>query len=571
MKALIKNVPFALMATALFSCGDKNGGGSGGETPTPANQTFIQIPDPGLKEVLLRAVDTDNDGNISKEEVNKTLSFTQFHINASGKNIKDLTGIENFTSITELNLSNNQLTNVDKLKALTKLKELNLTGNNLSGALDLSSLQSLLTPDIVKAPNNTGVTAIRVASFQKANEFNLKEETTKYTNDVPGQSINFVDVAFKSWILSQGRTIDRDGNGQITPEEARAFTGNMPLGSVNVASLDDLRHFQNIKSFSVTSTSLTSLNLSGLTQLESLQVSNALTSVNLSNLPNLKSLDLRNNRFSELTLTGLPALTSLHLANNRTLSQLNIKALTSLQELNLLEIGVSGVLDLRTLTNLISDKVNILASGRNPSITAVQVATIALMNSLNGREGTNLYTTEANVDTSTVTIANAEFRKVIQTALETILGPEVRNRSSFTKTELARIKNISLRQNIESILGLEHLTGLEVLDMGASISNYTLPNLPNLKRLNISGNIVTSVDLNNITTLTDFGITAPNITNIDLTRNHNLQKVIIGSSSNAMPRLQCVKVLQSQVEPLKNLITGFEATAKKEKIKSVCN
>lgn len=87
-----------------------------------ANAQNVNIPDANFKTALLAhnpTIDTDSDGEIS---VTEAVTFSG-SMNMKSKNISDLTGIEAFTNITQLDCSINQLTslNVSNNTALTSL------------------------------------------------------------------------------------------------------------------------------------------------------------------------------------------------------------------------------------------------------------------------------------------------------------------------------------------------------------------------------------------------------------------------------------------------------------------
>jgi len=100
----------------------------------------VTIPDANFKACLVgnTNINTNFDGEI---QVSEAISFTGY-ISCIGDNISDLTGIESFINITELNCANNQLTslNITQNIALTHLR----CYNNSLTSLDVSQNISLV-------------------------------------------------------------------------------------------------------------------------------------------------------------------------------------------------------------------------------------------------------------------------------------------------------------------------------------------------------------------------------------------------------------------------------------------
>lgn len=96
------------------------------------------IPDPNFEQALIDlGFDTAPiDGFVATANIN-TIS----NLNVSGKNISDLTGIQDFTNLTILDCSNNSLSNLN-LDATILLTEL-YCSNNLLSSLNVSLLTSL--------------------------------------------------------------------------------------------------------------------------------------------------------------------------------------------------------------------------------------------------------------------------------------------------------------------------------------------------------------------------------------------------------------------------------------------
>ena len=132
---------------------------------TNLNAQIVNIPDANFKAYLVGNVliNTNSDTEI---QVAEAQAFNGF-ITCSGLNISDLTGIEEFTSITGLECYNNLITSLN-LTNNTALMEL-VTGSNQISTLDLSNNTSLT---ILFCQNNL-LTNLNIANGNNMNFTNI--------------------------------------------------------------------------------------------------------------------------------------------------------------------------------------------------------------------------------------------------------------------------------------------------------------------------------------------------------------------------------------------------------------
>lgn len=97
------------------------------------------FPDKVFRQYILDNLDTNKDNKLSSTEISAVKK-----IDVSGLGIANLTGIEKFTYLTELNASNNKLTSVN-LTSNKKLTYINVGKNSLSGTLNLSKCTKMQT------------------------------------------------------------------------------------------------------------------------------------------------------------------------------------------------------------------------------------------------------------------------------------------------------------------------------------------------------------------------------------------------------------------------------------------
>ncbi|MFC0777838.1 LamG-like jellyroll fold domain-containing protein [Flavobacterium sp. HJSW_4] len=158
---------------------------------TNCPEFYATIPDSNFEQKLIDlGIDTDGlNGKITIADVNSITS-----LDLSNSNIKNLTGLEYFTSLTTLDVSNNQLTTLDVSKN-TKLTivyavnnplvSLNIrNGNNLNFILPSNTGKKSASALYTSFLGLTTLSCIQVddENYSNANWSNIKESTTVYAN-----------------------------------------------------------------------------------------------------------------------------------------------------------------------------------------------------------------------------------------------------------------------------------------------------------------------------------------------------------------------------------------------------
>ena len=103
----------------------------------------VAFADPGL-EAAVRGAIAISTGPIYSSDLGELTA-----LDASAKNITDLTGLEYATGLTTLNLMSNQISDVSPLASLTSLTALDLWFNQVSDISSLANLTSLATLNLV--------------------------------------------------------------------------------------------------------------------------------------------------------------------------------------------------------------------------------------------------------------------------------------------------------------------------------------------------------------------------------------------------------------------------------------
>ena len=170
----------------------------------------VNIPDTNFKAYLVgnTAINTNGDTEIQVSEASAVTGHFNA-INCGGLNISDFTGIEYFTSLTELYCSNNQITILD-LSQNTALIELDCNDNQLisldvSQSVDLISLecQSNLL-ECLDISNNPALTEVNFQS-NLLEQLNLKNgnwsilEPNALSNNLTCVEVDNIGYATNNW------------------------------------------------------------------------------------------------------------------------------------------------------------------------------------------------------------------------------------------------------------------------------------------------------------------------------------------------------------------------------------
>ena len=438
---------------------------------------IVNIPDTNFKNALLdhgvgitgsniAVIDTDGDGEICQTEAQ---AYTG-RILVDNLNITDLTGIEEFTSLSRLFCNSNQLQTID-VSSNTSLINLQCVNNQLS-ALDLTnntailvvlasnnqlqnldvslntSLSQLYVDNnqltdlnvangnngsiaVMNAQNNPNLTCIQhdTGFDPTSNSQWQKDATASWSDNCNAPClVNIPDPVMKS-ILIQDTDVNTNGDNEIQCSEAQAFTGYLSLDAVATGTgSNQISDLTGIEAF-VNSTGILSRN-------------NLFTTVDLS----------QNTSLVYLNLDRTPVAT-IDLSNN-----------TALEELNLFRCGIH-TLDISMLTNLVT--INLRDNG---------------MTSLSLPNASNLIELEL---TDNALTNNIDFS--IYPSLERIFIGQFQGNLINQMTAINLSQNPNLFQIY--IKGLSDLMELNIANSNnANIgtAKFTATNLPNLNCIEVS-------------------------------------------------------------------------------------
>jgi Leucine-rich repeat (LRR) protein len=264
-----------------------------------ASAQNVNIPDANFKAYLVgnTAINTNSDTEI---QVSEASAFSGV-ISCNSSSISDMTGIEEFTALTELNCASNSLSNLD-LSQNIALTELFCANNSLS-SLDVSQNKALISLNFqtctltsIDLSQNTALTFLNCAYNSLSNlniSQNIALETLKSHNN-PLTSLNLSqNVALTTlWCYYNSLTnLDVTSNTALT---------TLSCQNNSIVSLD-LSQNINLDELSCYNNSLLSLDVSQNTAITSVQCGgNSIDNLDLSSNTALTFLVAYNNQLNTL-------------------------------------------------------------------------------------------------------------------------------------------------------------------------------------------------------------------------------------------------------------------------------
>jgi internalin A len=281
--------------------------------PDEPPELEVTFADPNLEAAVRDAIAIPTDPIYSSDLGELT------YLDASAKNISDLTGLEYATSLTTLNLANNQISDISPLASLISLAELGLAYNQISDISPLANLTSLTTVDLW---------------------FNQISDISPLANLTSLTTLNLVNNQISD----------------ISPVAGLTSLTGLWLLDNQISDISPLAGLTSLTGLGLNRNQISDISpLAGLTNLTiglwlaHNQISDISAVVNLTSL---SGLWLADNRISDLSpLTDLTSLTELYLGSNQIS---DISALTNLTGLTRLELADNGISDISPLAELTS-------------------------------------------------------------------------------------------------------------------------------------------------------------------------------------------------------------------------
>ncbi|CAA6828877.1 MAG: Internalin-like protein (LPXTG motif) Lmo0331 homolog, partial [uncultured Aureispira sp.] len=566
-----------------------------GTNCTVSTAPVVHIPDPNFKAYLLRytRINANRDNEI---QVSEALSF-HGKISCYFENIADLTGIEAFLNLTQIDCSSNALTSID------------LSQNPNLTIVECGSNPQLVNLNI-KNGNNTSftyfgarrtplLTCIEVddANYSTANWTRIDAGASFSTNcSLIPPVVTIPDANFKAILLADAG-INTNGDSEIQVTEATAFTGSISCDSENIADYTGLEAFVNLRYFSANDNPASSLDVTHNPSLLLLYCdNNNLTSLDVTQNTSLTDLECSDNNLTSLDVRQNTDLLTFS-ANNNQLTSLDVSQNTSLRWFNCLGNSLTNLdvtqnasleildcannqltsLDVTENTNLLylSFRTNQLTSidlSQNVSLGALyafenQLTSLDLtqnvnlesvycrenqLTSLNIKNGNNTRITafgaETNPNLTCIEVDDANYSTTNWTRIDagasfsTSCVAVVYIPDPNFKAYLLRYTRINANRDNEIQVS-------EALSFNGKISCYfeNITDLTgieaflNLTQLDCSSNDLTSIDLSQNTNLTIVECGSnPNLTNLNVKNGNNRNFTFFGARRT--PLLTCIEV-----------------------------
>ena len=365
------------------------------------SQTYV--PDDKFEQVL---IDLGYDDVLDDYVVTDNINSVTY-LDVTNDSISDLTGIEDFTSLTTLKCVGNELTSLD-MSGNTALTFLNCYANNLTSLnvsnnplLDFLWCQNnqLTSLDV---SNNTLVTELMCHS-NSLDSLDLATNTMLEILRCNGNQFTTLDLSNNTalkWIWCQGNQLTSlDFSNNVAIETIRCNSNS--LSSINISNNPAL------KTLHCYSNQLTNLEIVGKDSLYNLDCrSNALTSLDLSGAPNLTTVNCWDNDLISLNLSANDSLAYLNCDWNA-LPSLDVSNNSQLETLKCNQNSI-GSLDLSnniflTTLSVSSTAIDSLDLSNNTSLTWLGCNWNSSLSYLNMKNGLTQELTNFQVDNTNLT------------------------------------------------------------------------------------------------------------------------------------------------------------------------
>ncbi|MBU2926980.1 T9SS type A sorting domain-containing protein [Winogradskyella psychrotolerans] len=476
------------------------------------------IPDPNFEQALI-----DFGYDIAPINGSVPTEYIDFisALDLTNRNITDLTGIADFTSLTYLECSSNQITSLN-LSNNTILSLLNVADNNLSYLNVKNGNNTNFTN--FKVFNNPNLTCIEVDNVAYS-ETNWQSGIDEQMNFSEGCYTAIPDPNFEQALIDLGYDFVIDGF--VVTESINTLTF-LDVYDKNISDLTGIEDFVNLNYLNCAQNMLTTLDISQNTELLNLAAShNQLTTLDVSNNTLLDQLHANDNQLTSIDLSLNTALTYIDISTNL-ITSLDLSNNTSLltlgahsTQLNTLDLSLNTnfhnlVVSSDQLTNLNVKNGNnsnfiFFDADNNPNLTCIEVddATYSTTNWTNIDPQTS-FSEDCHYNETYVPDDNFE-----QALID--LGYDSGPLDDYVPTD--NINTVTIldvtNENIADLTGIEDFVMLSMLEGSSNLLTIlNLTNNINLTELNCSGNNLTYLNVKN-----GFNI---NITNFKTIDNPNL-------------------------------------------------
>ncbi|AUC14555.1 hypothetical protein BTO06_05070 [Tenacibaculum sp. SZ-18] len=330
--------------------------------------TIVNIPDTNFKNVLLNhtpTIDTNGDNEI---QITEAESFTGI-ISANSASISDLTGIEAFINLSELNVADNNITILD-ISSNINLTSVSCNRNSITSLKALSnSLLNFLncSENNLSSIDISGATGLRTLLISDANitSIDITNSTDLQVFECSKNQLTSIDISKNTSL----QIFKCDENLLTSVDVSKNLDLTNLTCNTNQLTTIDVSLNINLRSLVCAVNELTSLDISKNTQLRTLNFSvNDLTTIDLSNNIQLQTLYCNGNQFTSIDLTNNTNLVEFTCDSNQ-LTALDLSVNSALRTLSC----VSNQLASLNLANGNNSNMTQMFAGTNASLSCVQI------------------------------------------------------------------------------------------------------------------------------------------------------------------------------------------------------
>ena len=322
-----------------------------------ASAQVIYMPDANLAAAIRETLDLAPNASITAQYLQRLTT-----LDAVGRQITDLTGLQYARQLEALDLTDNQINDINPVGDLSELAHLTLSGNEISDVRPLSKLRWLETLQL-RHNDIREIWPLRVLTQLKT----LNLDFNEITDISPLAALrrlerldlwdNQISDVSPLASLSELKHLDLDENqiSNVSPLSALTQLERLWLGDNGIREIWPLAALNQLKLLDLWDNQIIDVSLlSDLTQLEKLGLSgNQIIDVSpLSDLTQLEELALWDNRIIDVSpLSGLTQLEGLSLNGNQII---DVSPLSGLTQLEMLWLHNNQIRDVSPLTNLVN-------------------------------------------------------------------------------------------------------------------------------------------------------------------------------------------------------------------------
>ncbi|WP_281324418.1 T9SS type A sorting domain-containing protein [Flavobacterium sp. IMCC34518] len=543
---------------------------------------YTLLPDSKFEDRLI-ALGIDQDGKNGKVAIESIASVT--YLNVGFSSITDLTGIQDFKSLTELHCYENQITTLDvskntaltylgcdsnkltsvdiskntaltifgcdfnKITALdvsanvvltfiscrynqlasldisknTALTSLNCSGNKLTSLNLKNGKNNLITNDKITLNYNPDLKCILVddVSYADTNWSSKKDATATYNTDCTPYTL-LPDTNFEDKLIALG--IDTDGkNGKVKTASVAALT-SLEVYSSNIANLTGIEDFVSLNYLDCSDNVLTALNVTKNTALTYLDCrTNEITTLDVSKNTSLTDLYCNTNKLTTIDVSKNLVLNKLNVSEN-TLTTLDVSKNIGLTEINCYKNSLTS-LNLKNGNNINMKRMYFANLAQNPNLLCIQVDNAAFCNSnWEAKDATAGYSSDCSALANTyTTIPDAKFE-------DKLIALGIDKDGKNGKVLSASIFNVGTLD--VSYSGITDLTGIQDFRMITSLTcgNNAITALDvsknqSLDKLYCGVNKISNLDISKNTAITVLSCSFNLLTTLNVTANKSLKQL----------------------------------------------